>query len=101
MPEPEYQIERSDEFDEALGELLPAHLNNVMEFLRDYAQYTPTRTQPKKVVALRGTRKGLFEFKISKKLRLFYWVDEETRTVSLRSIEQHPDWSRSKHGQNL
>lgn len=51
------------------------------------------------VKELRGTWKGTYEFTISQSngsRRLFFTIDDETRTVHLERIAPHPNWNRSR-----
>jgi mRNA-degrading endonuclease YafQ of YafQ-DinJ toxin-antitoxin module len=95
----EYTFERNTAFDDGLAALQPAHVNNVMAFLRDHARFTPTNLIPGQLKALKGTWRGYYEFRVSRQLRLRYWVDEDARVVKLTYLGKHSDWRHSRDAQ--
>ncbi len=97
---PPFTFEIADDFTKGLEQLQPAHLNDVMAFLRDHAAHTPTTLIPGQLKALRGTWLGVYEYHISRSLRMRYEVDETARIVRLRWLGQHRgnEYSRDRQG---
>lgn len=97
---PRYTFDRAKAFMDGFDLLQPAHLDDVMAFLRDHATYTPTRLIPGQLKALKGTWAGVYEYHISRSLRMRYTVDEENRVVHLRWLGQHRgnEYSRDWQG---
>ena len=92
----EYTFESSKEFDDGLANLQEGQVNRVMAFLRDHARFTPTQPIPGQLKELHGTWKGDWEYRVSRSIRLRYWVDEENRVVKLRQLGPHRGWERSR-----
>ncbi len=93
-----YTFQQSDEFVEGLGRLRAAQLDRVMAFLRDTASYRPTTPIPGRLKRLRGIWRDYWQLEVSQSIRLIYRVDDETKTIFLEYLGEHPTWSRSRPG---
>ena len=69
-----------------------------LAFLRDHASRTPTAPIPGRFKELDGLFRGYYQFRVSRRRRLIYRVDEARRRVRVVYLGPHPDWRRSRPG---
>jgi mRNA-degrading endonuclease RelE of RelBE toxin-antitoxin system len=70
---------------------MPAHIRTAaMTYIEEGLQSSPLARIPGKTKQLKGRLAGVFQYDLPSGYRLWYRVDQETRTVTVLYIGPHP-----------
>lgn len=71
-------------------------VNTLMAFIRDHASRTPTTRIRGRLKMLKGAYHGYYQFRVDRRRRFIYSVDEVQRLVIAEYVGLHPDWRKSR-----
>ena len=89
-----YKIEVAEEVWEALAALPPGMQEKVTSFWRDHLTASPHRPPIGGVHRLKGQWRDFYQFDVDRQRRMMYRVDDETRTVFVDYLGNHPQWDK-------
>ena len=91
---PPYSIEVDEEVWGALARLPTGIQNKITNFWRDHLSTNPHRPPIGGVHRLKGEWRDFYQFDVDRQRRMMYRVDDETRTVFVDYLGNHPQWGK-------
>jgi addiction module RelE/StbE family toxin len=71
--------------------IIPRHIaQQAQQFIDDHLFHHPTLRIPAKMKRLKGQLAGIYQYDLPSDYRLWYRVDDQTRTVNVIYIGPHP-----------
>ena len=92
-----YQIKLEKRAEKALLLLADTHEAAFFEataMLSGHISTTPRKMMPPRLKELTGSYKANYQLDLAGNHRLIYTVDDDTKTVYVRRLGPHPDWSK-------
>lgn len=90
--DPRYKLQISKKASKGLDSLPQAKQNAVKRILLEYLEMNPLEHIPGKTKELHGRYKGILQYDVDDKYRIYYTVDRQTMTVYVDFIGPHPKW---------
>lgn len=90
MSKPRYSIRLHKRARKGLEKLPPARRQKAREFINTHLRTKPLQPIPGKTKPLAGPLRGIFQYDLSYSDRIWWRVDQETRTVHILYIGPHP-----------
>lgn len=92
----DYRVEVEEQVWGALERLPETYQEKITSLWRDHLCKHPTLRIPGKLRGLKGVHKGYYEYEVTDKDRLIYWVEEAEHTVYVEYLGPHPEWRHGK-----